>query len=264
MFRVNKLFILILILSNGVLVFKIKAEVPNVINYSPAGDALVLKHLTVDAPPGIIRSEDERLFSTLDIRALGAEQEEAVFLQLINEYREQNGLPVLAINSYLQTASQWLSEDMANKNYFSHTDSLGRDAFQRMADFGYDLSTFKGENIAAGYATAASVMEGWKNSPGHNANMLNSNYRVIGIGLAYEESSNYGWYWTTDFGGVQTDPENISGDLNNDGQVDIYDLQACVNHILGTQDWGDKADVNDDGSVDILDVQGIIKIILTK
>lgn len=264
MFRINKCFILIFILANCILVFKIKAEVLSTINDSHAGDALVLERLAVDAPPGIIQSKTEKSFPARDVVTLGAEQEEALFLQLINEYREQNGVPVLEINSYLQTASQWLSEDMADKNYFSHTDSLGRDAFQRMAYFGYDLATSKGENIAAGYTTAASVMVGWKNSPGHNANMLNSNYRVIGIGLAYGEASDYGWYWTTDFGGVQTDPEDNSGDLNNDGQVDIHDLQACVNHILGTQDWGDKADVNDDGSVDILDVQGIVKIILTK
>ena len=52
------------------------------------------------------------------------------------------------------------------------------------------------------------------------------------------------------------------GDLNNDGLVNIQDLQACVNHILGTQDWGDAADVNCDGAVNILDVQEIANIIL--
>lgn len=262
MFRINKLFILIFVLANCIFVFKIKAAELNAVNYSHDGNALDLEPLTVVAPPGIIRPKTEKLFPSLDVAVLEAGQEEAGFLQLINEYREQNGVPVLAINSYLQTAAQWLSEDMANKNYFSHTDSLGRDAFQRMAEFGYDIATFKGENIAAGYATAVSVMEAWKNSPGHNANMLNSNYHVIGIGLAYEESSNYGWYWTTDFGGVQTDPEYNSGDVNNDGQINIHDIQACVNQILSLQDWGDAADANGDSSVNLLDVQFIVDIIL--
>jgi len=64
---------------------------------------------------------------------------------------------------------------------------------------GYSYNTVMGENIAAGYATAQAVFTGWKNSPGHNANMLNGSYRVIGIGLV--TGGSYGEYWTTDFGG---------------------------------------------------------------
>jgi uncharacterized protein YkwD len=172
-----------------------------------ASAALDPAHPTVNTPPGIINPQIETtFFRALDFSSLALEDEQTQFLQLINEYRVQNGHSTLEINSYLQAAAQWHSEDMADKNYFSHTDSLGRDPFQRMADFGYTVSTSKGENIAAGYSTAASVFQGWKNSPGHNANMLNSNYRVIGIGLAYNNSSNYDYYWTTDFGGIQTDP----------------------------------------------------------
>jgi hypothetical protein len=134
-------------------------------------------------------------------RVLDVASEQAAFLELINGYRAQNGLAVLGLDSNLQAAALWLSQDMGSKKYFSHTDSLGRSASQRMTDFGYTAST-RGENIAAGYATAAAVMQGWKNSPGHNANMLNAAYRAIGIGLAYAPDSPYGWYWTTDFGSV--------------------------------------------------------------
>ncbi|MFZ2603749.1 MAG: dockerin type I repeat-containing protein, partial [Candidatus Omnitrophota bacterium] len=52
------------------------------------------------------------------------------------------------------------------------------------------------------------------------------------------------------------------GDLTADNQVNIQDIQACVNHILGTQDWGSAADVNSDGAVNVLDVQAIVNIIL--
>jgi hypothetical protein len=51
----------------------------------------------------------------------------------------------------------------------------------------------------------------------------------------------------------------LQGDVNRDGVVDELDLQACVDHILGFQDWGDRADVNGDGNVDALDVQWIVK-----
>ncbi|MFZ2603844.1 MAG: dockerin type I domain-containing protein, partial [Candidatus Omnitrophota bacterium] len=52
------------------------------------------------------------------------------------------------------------------------------------------------------------------------------------------------------------------GDLTADNQVNIQDIQACVNHILGAQDWGAAADVNSDGAVNVLDVQAIVNIVL--
>jgi uncharacterized protein YkwD len=133
------------------------------------------------------------------VPGLGAE--EVTFLNLINAYRIQNGAPALQVSAALTQSSQWMSEDMATRNYFDHTDSLGRDPFTRMIAFGYNYSTDEGENIAAGNDTGAATFTQWKNSPPHNANMLNANYLVIGIGRAYDASSAYGWYWTTDFGG---------------------------------------------------------------
>ncbi len=128
--------------------------------------------------------------------------DEAAFCTLINNYRATKGLPALMVSPTATNASGWMSSDMAAKNYFSHTDSLGRDPFQRMGAFGYNFSTYKGENIAAGNAGAQATFDQWKNSSGHNANMLNANYKVIGIGRAYNASATYRYYWTTDFGGA--------------------------------------------------------------
>ncbi|MEA1924530.1 MAG: dockerin type I domain-containing protein [Candidatus Altiarchaeota archaeon] len=50
--------------------------------------------------------------------------------------------------------------------------------------------------------------------------------------------------------------------LKGDLKVNIQDVQTCINHILGTQDWGVAADVNNDGAVNVLDVQEIVNIIL--
>src|SRR3989304_854393 len=76
--------------------------------------------------------------------------------------------------------SDWMSNDMAVNNYFSHTDSLGRDPFQRMAAFGYSYNTWKGENLVAGADTAQGAFDLWKNSPGHNANIMNANFKAMG------------------------------------------------------------------------------------
>ena len=134
------------------------------------------------------------------------DSEEQAFLDLINGYRQQNGLVTLSIDPSLQDAARWMSADMGAHNYFSHTDSLGRSPWERMAAFGYNYTTWKGENLAAGTSSAQTAFDMWRNSPGHNANMLNANYRVIGIGRVYTTGSQYGWYWTTDFGGYAANP----------------------------------------------------------
>ena len=132
--------------------------------------------------------------------AVALDGEEQAFLGLINQYRAQNGLGGLSFDGQLNDASKWMSQDMCAKNYFSHTDSLGRDPFARMAAFGYSYNTWKGENLAAGTDSAQAAFDIWRNSPGHNANMLNGNFTVIGIGRALG-CAGYSSYWTTDFGG---------------------------------------------------------------
>lgn len=126
--------------------------------------------------------------------------EEQLFLTLINDYREQNGLSKLMVDTKLQDAAAWMSVDMGVNAYFSHTDSQGRDPFERMADFGYTYNTWKGENLLAGSSSAQTAFDWWRNSSGHNSNMLGANYTAIGVARRYTAGSPYGWYWTTDFG----------------------------------------------------------------
>ncbi len=57
-----------------------------------------------------------------------------------------------------------------------------------------------GENIAAGYSTPQEVMNGWMNSTGHRNNILSTNNWEIGVGYASVNGSDYGRYWTQDFG----------------------------------------------------------------
>lgn len=130
----------------------------------------------------------------------GNDSEELAFLTLINNYRQANGLGTLTISTNLNRGSAWMTEDLATNNYFSHTDSLGRSAYQRGIDCGYP--TGAGENLAAGgaWSSASAAFTAWQNSPGHNANMLGSYYKQIGIGRYYKSGSQYGWYWATTFG----------------------------------------------------------------
>jgi uncharacterized protein YkwD len=126
--------------------------------------------------------------------------EELGFLALINDYRAQNGLGALTISTNLNRAAHWMSNDLGTNNYFSHTDSLGRSPYARAIDCGYPQGA--GENLAAGtaWSSAQAAFDAWKASPGHNANMLSQYYLQIGIARVNVPGSNYGWYWTTNFG----------------------------------------------------------------
>jgi len=125
--------------------------------------------------------------TTLDV-------DELEFLDLLNDYRAQNGLGAVAGCTSLSRAAQGHSEDMRDQNYFSHTSLDDSSPWKRAADACYE-SGAGGEIIAAGYGSAGAVFNGWKNSAGHNAIMLGSSFSVVGIGKA-SGGGNYGIYWT--------------------------------------------------------------------
>jgi uncharacterized protein YkwD len=136
--------------------------------------------------------------------------QEREFLRLINEYRAANSKGALTASVNLNRAASWHVVDMGTKNYFSHTDSLGRSPSTRSAQC--DGPSSVGENIAAGSVrdTAQKVFDAWKASSGHNANMLNGNYKQIGIARYYNASATYGWYWSTNFS-TTNDGTNLGG-----------------------------------------------------
>jgi uncharacterized protein YkwD len=127
--------------------------------------------------------------------------EEQEFLRLINAYRAENRKAALTLNSQLTAASAAHSLDMGLHNYFSHVNKQGKDPGNRASAAGYRWKVI-GENIAAGTAqdTAADAFAMWKSSGEHNHNMLDGDFKDIGIGREQVAGSRYGWYWTTVFG----------------------------------------------------------------
>jgi uncharacterized protein YkwD len=124
-------------------------------------------------------------------------------LALVNAFRAAHGLPALVLSDPLTLAASRMATDMSVNDYFAHTSLDGRSPTQRMADAGYPaFTTWSGEDLAAGYTSAADVLEGWIESPAHLAVLMNPAYRAIGIGRSYSSTSRYGWYWAADFGGI--------------------------------------------------------------
>ncbi len=131
--------------------------------------------------------------------------EEQIMLELINEYRASYGLQPLTLSPVLMTVADWMARDMADNDYFSHTDSRGLGPFERMDHLGYAYNTWRAENLAAASENAQILLEYLQRSPGHNENLLRPEFSVIGIASAYNPHSYYGWYWALEFGGYMDD-----------------------------------------------------------
>ncbi|MFD6172310.1 CAP domain-containing protein [Streptomyces coeruleorubidus] len=119
----------------------------------------------------------------------------AQVLKLVNEERAQVGCSPVAANSALTGLAQNYSEDMAARGFFDHTDPDGRTPWDRAEKAG--ISNLGGENIARGQADAAAVMDAWMNSPGHRANILNCDFKTLGVGVEFGSG---GPWWTQNFG----------------------------------------------------------------
>jgi uncharacterized protein YkwD len=133
--------------------------------------------------------------STSAAAPLGAFAQEV--LDLTNAQRAQNGCQALTANATLTSVAQAHSADMAARGFFDHINPDGRSPFDRMSAAGYSYS-LAAENIAAGQATPAAVVDAWMNSSGHRANILNCKLTELGVG--YATGGSYGTYWTQDFG----------------------------------------------------------------
>lgn len=118
---------------------------------------------------------------------------EAEVIRLVNEIRAENGLQPLTANWELSRVARYKSQDMLDKGYFAHNSPTYGTPFQMIKAFGLSFRT-AGENIAKGYATPQAVVNGWMNSSGHRANILNSSYKQIGVGYVAK-----GNYWTQMF-----------------------------------------------------------------
>ncbi|MCJ1676324.1 CAP domain-containing protein [Streptomyces sp. APSN-46.1] len=121
---------------------------------------------------------------------------ESAVLALVNKERAAAGCGALTANAKLSAAARAYSDTMARSGVMSHTGPDGSTMTTRVEAAGYGWSRL-GENIARGQADAAAVMNAWMNSPGHKANILNCDFREIGIGL---HKGDGGPWWTQNFG----------------------------------------------------------------
>ena len=123
-------------------------------------------------------------------------KEEQEVLDLVNAERQKVGSGPIRASAILMRAAREHSANMAAQDQLGH-DLDGKGPGDRLQALGYQSFGW-GENVAAGQRTPQEVVESWMNSPGHRGNILNDNFREIGIGVA--TSAGGGRYWTQVFG----------------------------------------------------------------
>ncbi|MGW2889002.1 CAP domain-containing protein [Streptomyces griseoruber] len=131
------------------------------------------------------------------LTADGLARTTAEVVELTNRERTRAGLRPLAVDPLLTAAAQAHCADMVARAFYAHTSPEGSQPWDRAAAAGSTRRTI-GENIACGQRSAAEVVEGWMNSPGHRANILKPAFTHIGVGYAGGGPS--GTYWTQLFG----------------------------------------------------------------
>lgn len=118
-----------------------------------------------------------------------------VALAEFNIYRAQNGLTPVRLNKKLNLASEVHAKDLAQAGIISHTGTDGSDHGDRVQRQGYYF-TIAGENVATGQKSWEEVFQAWKDSPGHNENLLRDDVVDFGIALVYEPKTTYLTYWS--------------------------------------------------------------------
>ncbi len=116
-------------------------------------------------------------------------------LRLVNAERAKVGCTPVTASSELTSLATAFSDDMAKRGFFDHTDPDGDTPWDRAQAAG--ISSLGGENIARGQADAEAVMQAWMDSPGHKANILNCDFKTLGVGVHMGPG---GPWWTQNFG----------------------------------------------------------------
>lgn len=118
---------------------------------------------------------------------------------LISRYRASKGLGPVSVDPALTRIAAEHARRMAAANTISHR-LPGEASFQqRLVDGGF-LPQTAGENVAAGQKSLAEVLDVWRKSPGHNANLLLAGATRIGIAVAIAPDSQYRHFWALEIG----------------------------------------------------------------
>lgn len=144
--------------------------------------------------------DDNSLLASAKVNTVTYSAYAGEVLRLVNIERDKVGAAHLVLDGALCDAANMRAIEMDYSGNFSHTRPDGRDCFTVFSFCKISFYTC-GENIAAGYPTPAAVVDGWMNSTGHKANILNTAFTRMGLGYSTGGGGEYRHYWAQEFAG---------------------------------------------------------------
>lgn len=163
----------------------------------------------------------------------------------VNEIRLTHGLPPLKLNAQLCEAAQAYAEVLLETGQIQHADSQGRRADHRAMQVGYFYSHL-GENLAAGQLSWERALEMWMHSRSHRANLLNPDYRELGVGFSADDRTRYRTTWTQLLGTrrhVYPVIINLDALATDSPEVLVYvhgaDVASAMRYRIGDGAWSE-------------------------
>ncbi len=142
---------------------------------------------------------------------LGANVYSSVLVDLTNDVRKENSLPLLALNTKLTSAAKLKATDMADNSYFAHTSPSGITPWYWFSAVDYQFA-YAGENLAIDFFDSQSVENAWLASPKHRENILDDRFEEIGIATKTAQFQGRETTFVVQMFGTPTfadEPENI-------------------------------------------------------
>ena len=137
------------------------------------------------APAGILSDRD---YSRTQLDAQMARD-------IINGYRKEKGLKPLKLSPELTEAAKAHARDLSKWDRISHYGSDGSNPWDRVKRTGYK-ARLTAENVGTGQIDFSEVMKGWKDSPGHNKNLLMNDADHMGVALVQDPKTEFKSFWT--------------------------------------------------------------------
>ncbi len=145
------------------------------------------------APKGSFELPPKGALSDRDYSATALDPERA--RDIINQYRAEKGLKPVKLNAALTEAAKAHSRDLSKWDRISHYGSDGSNPWDRVKRTGYK-ARLAAENVGTGQISFDEVMKGWKESAGHNKNLLLPDAREMGIALVQDPKTEFKSFWT--------------------------------------------------------------------
>ncbi len=171
-------------------------------------------------------------FVFLQKTVLGVNIASNVLIDMANNARSQSKVSTLARNQKLDYAAGMKASDMVENKYFAHFSPDGTTPWYFIHESGYNF-IYAGENLAINFYESLDVQNAWMNSPTHRENLLNKNFKEVGVATKEGMYNGASSIYIVQMFGTEAKPklENVFGDFKNEDQAKksaIIDSRVAV------------------------------------